>query len=269
MQKLSFIDTILTFLLPFLIVLIVNVAILVKIRNFKKTPKQSTVLVYSKSCNFEFNHFPITLFNTTKSNERISASSQMKSTSLLQISTNNTLIAKNPAQNNARSSSYRLSANQLVMVRSSNFEIIRRRKIYRKMATILMMISICFLILNFLTFVSKMIYFLRGLHYQMRSNDLGSSANTTLSNSSMTINSEVDPNNSVVVSLRSHLDASDMDELLERVACYFYYMNFSINFIIYTMFSSKFKLRQGHFADYFQCSCFGKKLDYNSIKRFS
>ena len=39
----------------------------------------------------------------------------------------------------------------------------------------------------------------------------------------------------------SNMEASFSEEIIERFSCYVYYLNFSLNFFLYTLNSSKFK----------------------------
>lgn len=245
----SFMDAILTFLLPFLIVLVLNVAILQKMRNFKRTPKippqflKPEILSYHDTfitidTNQQMRQRANTLDNSIR-HVSFSKSLPHKSSRYRSSSTFSSRFMRSSVLSRSRQSSR--ESTQLVLDKFNNFEIHRRRKIYRKMATVLMIISICFLLLNSLMFVSKTVYFFRGLglQHQFRSynnNNYKDDLNKRNATNEGYIVETLDQSN--------YLKASNLDQLLERISCYFYYLNFSVNFFLYTLTSSKLKVKQ-------------------------
>ena len=117
---------------------------------------------------------------------------------------------------------------------NSKIEIIRRKKVYWRMTRILLAITTSFLILNFPFCFLKLRYFIRGFA------SITKSSAVVQSNSNQTDYKNVTPSQS---NFRENMDASIIDELIERVTYYIYYLNFSINFILFAFSVSKSKLK--------------------------
>lgn len=262
-QSMSIVDSVLTFIVPFVIVLFVNMAILIKMRTFKRTPSIPKI-IYSKNWSTEFNRNSSqneTSFQSPVGTVKVKRIKQANSTSTMttvtipkaassiEISSGRDRLRRGLKM--SASNSVRLSKEKLFFDYSNTVELLRRRKLYRKMATILLIISISFLCLNFLSFWSKFTYFMRGFNYQAQ--DLASQANQVIQHSNGT-NLGQDDVAAENEFFRWHLDASELDEVLERVSCYLYYLNFSINFFLYTLSGSKFGLKK-KLIKYAQCTC--------------
>ena len=133
---------------------------------------------------------------------------------------------------------------------NSRIEIIRRKRVYWRMTNILLAITTSFLILNFPFCFLKLRYFIRGFSsITIRPHIQLTAANLTTAYSNVTTPNV--PHNSVYTAVssgsnsnfREHMDASIIDELIERVTYYIYYLNFSINFILFAFSVSKSKLK--------------------------
>ena len=103
--------------------------------------------------------------------------------------------------------SSKLNVNQTNISSIPPLEIAKRKKKYRKISIYLVGISTSFLSLNFLYFYCKLVAFSKSIFYKH---------NTYI---------------------------SDLDEIVERVSHYLYYLNFSVNFYLYTVFGSSIKIR--------------------------
>nr|QVK45666.1 G protein-coupled receptor [Proales similis] len=101
---------------------------------------------------------------------------------------------------------------------------LRQRRAYERTTQMLILISAAFLILNTPMILLKLRYFAQ--HYLISEpNQLNvdeSSVNET-------------------VKFDTNVSRSQIDELAERIACYMYYFNHSINFFLYSLSGSKFR----------------------------
>jgi hypothetical protein len=264
----SLIDSILTIILPFLLVLIINLAIIIKMVKYKKskdlteglnqTTKETAIELVTmdkakvgkemslfKNRNYILDKKPLSAANAA-ADDMISALPRQKSESLT--------LNLNEINNQIRNGSF-----------NSKIEIIRRKRVYWRMTNILLAITTSFLILNFPFCFLKLRYFIRGFssitikpHIQYTTNVTVSYINGTTPNllqnlhitnsisSSGSISSTIRSKNSASGSnnnFKEHMDASIIDELIERVTYYIYYLNFSINFILFAFSVSKSKLK--------------------------
>jgi hypothetical protein len=100
----------------------------------------------------------------------------------------------------------------------------QRRQSYTKTTRMLMMISTVYLFLNAPIAFSKMRYFVTNLY--LNDNTTNVEHLNNVSNHSSFSNQQKYNN-------------SDLDELIERLTCYLYYLNFAINFLFYRLNCSK------------------------------
>ncbi len=164
-----------------------------------------------------------------------------KETSILKSRNNQqTLDLKEMRNKTAIAESLTLNLNEInEHIRSGSFnskiEIIRRKKVYWRMTHILLAITTSFLILNFPFCFLKLRYFIRGFASITKTAPHAHSTNqtTTLEYKNVT----------PVNQFKESMDASQIDELIERVTYYIYYLNFSINFILFAFSVSKSKLK--------------------------
>jgi len=161
----SLIDSILTIILPFLLVLIINLAIIIKMVKYKKskdlteglnqTTKETAIELVTmdkakvgkemslfKNRNYILDKKPLSAANAA-ADDMISALPRQKSESLT--------LNLNEINNQIRNGSF-----------NSKIEIIRRKRVYWRMTNILLAITTSFLILNFPFCFLKLRYFIRG-----------------------------------------------------------------------------------------------------------
>lgn len=135
----------------------------------------------------------------------------------------------------------------------------KRRKAYSKTTRMLLVISTIFLVLNLPMAVSKFRYFVQNIlifsaepgFIEFSADDLNFNFTALMlddyadmsGNSTYTLDYADLFNNShgIFLTINREPTAKLADEIIERIACYLYYLNFSINFILYTLNGPKFK----------------------------
>lgn len=190
----SFIDTITTMIVPFLLILVINILIVCKLVGNKPFKR-------------------VISFNKPKKTE---ASKLLEKRANLLIS----------IDNKSRSSFEPTPQ----VIKSNNFELtinssLNQSRKYSRTTKMLLTLSITFLLLNTPMAFNKIVYFIK------YSTLFDSKAqNQTHSTHSMNFTAS-----------RSSLERSSNEEILERLACYLYYLQFSLNFFLYAFNGSKFK----------------------------
>lgn len=227
----SLIDSIITIVLPFLLVLIINLAIIIKMVKYKKSKDLTGVGTSNTTKNSRLELNLVSVGNDK--------SKTCKEISLLK---NRNYILDKKQSRTTKAESLTLNLNEINdQIRNGSFnskiEIIRRKKVYWRMTRILLAITTSFLILNFPFCFLKLRYFIRGFASITKS-----SQPTHSSASNQTDYKNVTPSSSAA-SFKEHMDASIIDELIERITYYIYYLNFSINFILFAFSVSKSKLK--------------------------
>jgi hypothetical protein len=233
----SLIDSIITIILPFLLVLIINLAIIIKMIKYKKSKDLQTNNNNNNKATSRVSRFDINLVSIDAEKEK----GVRNETSILKSRNNQqTLDLKEMRNKTAIAESLTLNINEInEHIRSGSFnskiEIIRRKKVYWRMTHILLAITTSFLILNFPFCFLKLRYFIRGFASITKTAPHPHSTNqtTTLEYKNVT----------PVNQFKESMDASQIDELIERVTYYIYYLNFSINFILFAFSVSKSKLK--------------------------
>jgi hypothetical protein len=184
----AFIDTILTMIVPFLLILTINILIVCKLMEIK---------LAERFCCF------------VKSKD--SSSDKEKSSMIT---------------SEASGSTIRPPCSKLVLTKSERQ---RRNKAYSKTTKMLFILSATFLVLQTPIALNKAWYFFKNqksntptIELQFNITSSNSSSNHTTTSSQMR---QTSPN----------------EEIIERLACYFYYLNFSLNFFLYTFNGPKFK----------------------------
>lgn len=200
MKLISSVDMTITVIVPFVLITVLNLAIIYKLLSKEKTDTQ---------------HHGIRKDSKNSSNNSLNK----RTPSLMVYFNYNTNKSKSIA-----------STNTLYFRKS----LVRKRKAtYFKTTKILLLISFTFLVLNFPIAYCKFRYLFISIHdYIIKfGNDdaetIRTIQNLTSSNSSLT--------------LENHMEIVPFEEILERISCYFYYMNFSLNFFLYVFFSNNFR----------------------------
>lgn len=115
---------------------------------------------------------------------------------------------------------------------------LKRAKMYSKTTRMLIIISITFLFLNSLMAFSKIRAVLLSLNSSSSLDQMQSSTIVQMNENYTTIlNSTQMYNTTKEESSERNLN----DELIERISCYFYYLNFSLNFFLYVINGSQFR----------------------------
>lgn len=254
MTTLSSVDIVLAILVPFLIIICINFSISVKLSGFayfyrhkqlipsathsavsQTTSNRSPGLVTIQDS--KLNRF-VTRSDLSLNNDQPHKIQHTASTSNLTVDhrTNNNNKTTEPLlsgpkhqekrpnsplkQNPLSSSSIlgRMGSSQ-VFVMSSN-QNHQRCKSYSRTTRILIIISITYFILNSLMAYTKLRHLFEAYKEAPKDETLGHQQHSTISNYS---------------------DDLLNNELLERVSCYLYYLNFSINFFLYVLNKSTFR----------------------------
>ena len=203
----EFVDSILTILLPFLLIFVLNIVLVMRLRKS-----------FNDSTPRSFTRFLLSRKNQEKINETNASSSQRLS--------GPTFSEIKPKQAIHHHQQQHLSTCLL-----SSAEISRRRKNFRHITLFLVSISTCFLLLNSLYFYDKLRILFELICVRMSS-----------TSSSSGQQQELDP--PPVLDLTDPiLLQSDRDEILHHFSRYFYYLNFAVNFYLYTLLGSSTKLR--------------------------
>lgn len=121
---------------------------------------------------------------------------------------------------------------------------IRRKKKYSKTTKVLLTISTTFLILHCPIAICKIWYFIKSSSDPIQE----TSTNKSIFNSTTYYNADYqlyNNNNSSFIKMTDDSDnameANPIEEIIERITCYLYYLNFSLNFFLYTLNGSKFR----------------------------
>lgn len=115
---------------------------------------------------------------------------------------------------------------------------LKRIKIYSKTTRMLLLISTTFLVLNSPIGFAKVRYYFLNNHLLQRptktSHELNSQAHLNIFNLNST-------NSTQQTGYDPKLNTNDSDEIIERFTCYIYYLNFSLNFLLYVFNGPKFR----------------------------
>ena len=242
LKIMALIDTFLTMFLPFLLILSVNMLIIVKLtRNSRNSLSSKMIINVSSAPNdnkpLVTNHsnsavsasnllsVPTKLNNSNRNNRHALSSSKMPDDliSVDSASINVVDSRKDSDQDMGRkvstvSSSFlpnEVSRNRLGQsIKSAAYSLDTRKKQYSRTTRMLLIISTVFLILHGPTAFLKLWYIYT--NYIRRSVDNMSPDNNNNNNNRLM---ETDP----------------VEELLERLTCYIYYLHYSLNFFLYVL----------------------------------
>ena len=139
------------------------------------------------------------------------------------------------------------NSNYIPMLGISN--ITERKKKYSKTTKFLLSISTTYLFLHCPLAVCKIYYFLKNHHQFNSESETSNSAVSRLLNSSL-LEPKLEFSKNITSNANSTFDvyrsSSEMEinlteEIIERIGGYLYYLNFPLNFFLYTMNGSKFR----------------------------
>lgn len=182
----SFVDSLITMIVPFFIILLVNILIVCKLFQIKRSIKTSG--------NYKFRNENTNLMSSSFEMQTIEKSRQ-------------SIISE------CRTFDFSINSQQ------------NRNKAYSKTTKTLLVLSVTFLVLNAQQAFIKIIYFFKYSAISASSTEIRNDA-TNKTNSSI---------------LNVKKERSQSEEIQERLACYFYYLQFSLNFFLYAFNSSKFR----------------------------
>lgn len=218
-KKFAFLDTILTILLPFFIILFINISISLKLKGCSILP-QKWPLCHKQ--NTPTNTSPTITF--TKYNNR-NCSNNLLNANNVRIGKN--YILTDPDEDDSVASLRSMSRKMRLLSVGTNR---RRRQTYSRTTSILILISVTFILLNSLMAYSKLRY-----HFAEHDDDENEKMFNNGTTTTMISDEDV-----VDVGIRENVRSLN-DELIERISCYLYYLNFSINFFLYVLKKSKFR----------------------------
>lgn len=115
-----------------------------------------------------------------------------------------------------------------------------RKTSYSRTTKMLLVISTCFLILNTPIALCKLWYFLKSLSFISNSN------NSEIYYPTENIDHLSNQTNLTFYEAASNLktfEANPTEEFVERITCYIYYLNFSLNFLLYSAYGSRFRAK--------------------------
>lgn len=208
----AFIDAILTALIPLLLILVINILIVCKLLG--KTPFKMLIMFKSKPKNEDKNE-ESTLLKPIKQMLVVVSENELK-----------------PCSSGIRTYT---AQPELQLKINSN---LNRPMVYSRTTKNLFSLSATFLILNLPIAINKIVYFV--VYPSFGDYKTSSEMSTSISNNEINLSNS---NTSIVFSFVNEFEIEQTSkyESLERLACYFYYLQFSLNFVLYALNGSKFR----------------------------
>jgi hypothetical protein len=192
-EKLGLIDIVITIFVPFLIIIVANVLISLKLMR--------SVIQRAQNANTQNQSAPATRQNNLN---------------IFSLTTTQpTTINKSSAAINFRKSELR-----------------KRKKTYSRTTRMLLVISAVYLFLNAPIAFAKVRFFVSNMD-----SDLATNATALNADQNMTTRFDYGniSNRSDQISLQTEHTNTVKEELIERLTCYLYYLNFAINFLLYSL----------------------------------
>lgn len=225
-RQISFVDIFLTILMPFCIIIAINVSISFKLMKFSNVllarERQSAFARDYHECNFT----RLTIMSRT---QQLTPNSTFSN--IARYDYNNSVrfypqLNKIERDNMINSARPLMTAhyNSLLSKRAQ----LKRNRTYSKTTRILTLISFTYILLNSLMAYSKLSYFFGVVKFTNNNNN----------NQNVTVYDAEMHHQKLTVANTASLN----EEIVERISCYLYYLNFSINFFLYA--SNKAKFRQ-------------------------
>jgi len=276
----AFIDGFLTMFLPLCIIFISNVTICMKL--LKSTPKSSKQAQTSQSSatkhklKVSFRKIPTKVEITGVTSENISVGSMIiKPTKRknLMLSPNQNSFREGSLNIIESQKSYSINLETPQPIHSTRRSLLRksdeikRKTKYHKTTRLLFIVSVSFFLLNTPMYLCKLYYYLRQFnHYSVEASD---NEYVTLNNTHFE-RFNLSHNASTQI-LFDELDANTLEEIMERITCFLYYLNFSLNFFLYSFCAKDFRHNILTFfidlyAKCFNCKIFSNDQTLNSNK---
>ena len=251
LEKFSFIDILITILTPMFIILIVNVLISFKLMKASSSFKYNTIFKFikeNKSESNQVNERQESVQLTNKNHLNIINSSQFTISSLQESVSNNSSFR--PSNN--KTANRPIGIQNKIKISTGSKK--NRNRTYSKTTRMLLIISTVFLFLNMPMTFYKFRYFINNLsqfsstsqngvdvqiqNYQGFKNYFKNASISSILNQTDLMEKISSLTNSISTDEKN----TQLDQILERLAYYLYYLNYSINFILYTLNGSKFKM---------------------------
>ena len=218
-------DVIFVIFIPFILISITNMLIVVKLLNLKSPIKLLTKSI-TKSSSIGTN-------NSIRNRTRLRSDKSINSHHELNNFLDQTYEHMQRRGHDDDNMSFDLESFGSSAKYISNIS--NRIKRYSKTTTVLFTISTTFLILNCPTAIVKLWYIIKNSRYEIALENF-------IKNSNMTQENFLKLNKSMTnLTLSNDFITSPFEELAERVSCYLYYLNFSLNFFLYNLNGSKFR----------------------------
>ena len=218
-------DVIFVIFIPFILISITNMLIVVKLLNLKSPIKLLTKSI-TKSSSIGTN-------NSIRNRTRLRSDKSINSHHELNNFLDQTYEHMQRRGHTDDNMSFDLESFGSSVKYISNIS--NRMKTYSKTTTVLFTISTTFLILNCPTAIVKLWYIIKNSRYEIALENF-------IKNSNMTQENFLKLNKSMTnLTLSNDFITSPFEELAERVSCYLYYLNFSLNFFLYNLNGSKFR----------------------------
>lgn len=207
----AMIDISITTIIPFFSITIINLMIAIKLKNesYFKSFQQS-----SNKSNSNFSHRNSSFLNRNRHSKSL-----LKKKSFLATAARKTTLTQ--------------SIDQTAQV--------KRIKSYSEATKTLLIISFMFLILHSPIALDKLLYFIKENFMDMSIDHTNSNASSFYYFNNLSINKNDTNKTTYNNALYLKLEANQLEEIFERIACYIYYSNFSLNFFLYTYNKSKFR----------------------------
>ena len=257
-KVLTFLDSSLTMFIPFTIILISNLSICFRLMKFLRNPfKRSFSVEYSnKTCETRISKYrpsdvkESVIDDPMQSRESLNRLSPKNKNSVLvfkfksSLSLNNNNKVDNYGSTSrefsSRSTLSRYSARKGAASLLRRHDKIKRDKLYTKTTRMLILVSIAFLLLHSPIAMLKLYYYLKSATSSYTTEEASSSENYTGNTTNITSNSTLSNIFSTVETQMDSIEIGISEELLERITCYIYYFQFSINFFLYRLYSIYF-----------------------------
>jgi hypothetical protein len=218
-------DVIFVIFMPFVIISITNTLIVVKLLN-RASFKFMSIKSISKSASIGTN-FSADLRKSMRLRESIRSKNRQNEVNLF---LNQTYDNGNKHHGFDSSSMLSFKESRKYISNMTN-----RMKRYSKTTTVLFTISTTFLILNCPIAILKLWYIIKNIHKENALEALKKNSNRSSDENFRKFNGTSNANTT------DHFITSPFEELAERISCYLYYLNFSLNFFLYNLNGSKFR----------------------------
>ena len=237
-KTIGIIDSFITIMIPFFLVLLINFAILIKMAKYKEENSNSFGMrdLTSEITNTRTFLPPLELIKSGQPQcsyvkESPNAAPSLHSFKCAELKTLNESIkiktpSASPKEQKVRRTSFDdVNVREGVQLNLAPNISIQRSRVYWRVARVLLVISLCFLLLNLPVFFLQLSYFIGGTKM------IDKKAARPLATA-------VDFKNSSVAPVEDTGSSTSFIELIERIVYYIYYLSFCVNFIIFDRLSN-------------------------------